>query len=72
MMKSKMGVDFFKTTCLPTVGKLLTSFCMNLLISVKLGYPPNFNFLGHLEVPGGWAEHDDKHYYSSLSLVELN
>ena len=23
-----------------------TTFCMNLLIRVKLGYPPNFNFLG--------------------------
>ena len=24
----------------------LPHFCMNLLVRVKLGYPPNFNFLG--------------------------
>ena len=28
-------------------GGSLTPF----LLRVKLGYPPNFNFLGHLEVP---------------------
>ena len=27
-------------------GPLPHFFCMNLLVRVKLGYPPNFNFLG--------------------------
>ena len=27
-------------------GPLPYFFCMNLLVRVKLGYPPNFNFLG--------------------------
>ena len=27
-------------------GSLTPFFCANLLVRVKLGYPPNFNFLG--------------------------
>ena len=29
---------------------------MNLLVRVQLGYPPNFKFLGHLEVPYKYVE----------------
>ena len=32
-------------------GPSLTLFCMNLLVMVKLGYTPNFEVLGYLEVP---------------------
>ena len=32
-------------------GPLPNFLCTNLLVRVKLGYPPNFNFLGQLEVP---------------------
>jgi len=32
-------------------GSITPFFCTNPLVGVKLGYPPNFNFLGHLEVP---------------------
>ena len=35
------GVDFFSVR-----GSFTAFFCMNILVKVKLGYPPNSNFLG--------------------------
>ena len=50
----EIGVSHLITTTPPQIfrvfpddiGKINLRFCANLLVSVKLGYPPNINILG--------------------------
>ena len=41
---SRMVIDEEKENCLTNFN--FNQFCENLLVRVKLGHPPNFNFLG--------------------------